>query len=125
MTDQQERITVEILETMRSIHSTSHDGLVNILSHLVDETFQLDENYGKCRVTMSSYRVNGESKKIHAIKILREHSEMGLKDVKEIVDKLDNVGTSIVFIDNINYEMASKIVNELSNIGLVGNIEKL
>lgn len=125
MTDQQESMAKEILMTMRSIQSTNHEKLINIISRLVDETFQ--SVCVKYRVMLSSYfDSNGENKKIHAIKIMRKHIMLGLKDAKDTIDCLDHGAGPIVFAENIDCDIAIAIMNDLRNDGLTtGEIKKI
>jgi ribosomal protein L7/L12 len=122
MTDQQERMAKEILTTIRSIQNTNNSALVNIVGRITEEIFQPD---GKYRVVMDSHvNAAGSCKKIHAIKILREYSGMGLKDAKDIVDQMDG-SRAIVFLDNVPHDIAIAAVNSLREVELVGKIEKI
>lgn len=124
MTEQQERMSKEILSTVRSLQKCDNRGLIDIVARVTEEIFKAAGPFYK--IMMSSYRnPNNDSRKIQVIKVIREQTGMGLKEAKDLVDRLDdNYGEPMDLITGLDIETAEKVNQELKNMGLSPSVEK-
>jgi len=118
MTEQQERLIKDILSTVRSIQNASNQDLINIVSRITEEVFSRNGMY---RIVLNSNE--GANRKVLAIKVLREHTDLGLKEAKEILDKLDSED-SITFLEG-DHAKIIQVQNDLDCVGIHAKIEAL
>jgi len=122
MTDQQERMVKDVLTTVRSLQKVENNNLIAIVSRITDEIFKASSARFKVMLSNAKNSV-GNSCKVKAIKVMREHSPIGLKEAKDIIDQLDNNAPGpIIFLDGLEYDKALQVCEELALYDLVGNI---
>lgn len=84
-----------------SVEIRSHTAITQDVSHA-------EQVAGLCSVVM----LKSGPKKINVIKVLREHTGLGLKETKELVE-----AAPVVLMQNISYDVAEQIRIRLTSAG--------